>query len=115
MRARLRLLVRSFNEAAAEYTLARLEVAAGAPHDAAPPVLSRLLPASRADDRMPKTWSDALSHVVEVLRFIRAAGRPRSRAWSAMERAARAAAQYAQGIALVAEESRAPASGDHHP
>lgn len=116
MRARLRLLVRSFNEAVSEYTLARLEVAAATPHAAVPPALVRLVPASRGDDGLASRWRDALAQVADVPRFIRAADQqPGNRAWSSMEHAARAAAQYARGIALVADDARTPASGEQHP
>jgi hypothetical protein len=119
MRIRLRLLVTSFNKAVMDYALARLEVALANPGAPAPPVLQRLGPYVRLDDRFAVAWPDAIARVREAKEFVAgvkagARGVKRDAAWERLERAAASASQFAQSIEWIGVESGAAAPGEEH-
>jgi hypothetical protein len=119
MRIRLRLLVTSFNKAAMDYALARLEVALANPGAPSPPVLNRLGPHLRLDDGFDDAWPAALAQVGAAADYIAAVGAgawrvKRDLAWSRLERAVKLAAQFAESIEWIGVDPRAAAPGDEN-
>lgn len=111
MRIRLRLLVTSFNKAAIDYALARLEVAMRNLRSPAPPVIARLGASGDRARSLSSSWPSALAQVGAAADYV-AAGNAgawkirRDLAWTRLERAVRTAVQLAESIDWIGVDTR---------
>src|SRR5215469_737079 len=100
LRLRLRVMVAGFNQAVAEYTLARLEITSAHPRIAPPPVVDRLRSITREDDPY-RTWRTAIRQVRAADTYVRTGASAvvrRHPAWTRLAGAFGAVRQYAAGI-----------------
>ena len=103
MRLRLRVMVAGYNQAVAEYTLARLEISAAHPRIVAPPVIDRLGAFPRGRDP-GQAWRTAIRHVRNGEAYVRtgaSAVARRHAAWSRLADAFAALREYAHGIEVL--------------
>ena len=116
MRLRLRMMVAGFNRAVSDYTLARLEITAGHPRIAAPPVIDRL-GAHTGEHDEGRVWRAAIRQVhagdVYVKTGASAVAR-RDRAWDRLAAAFELLKEFAAGIEALrvagARSRRTPGS-----
>jgi hypothetical protein len=100
MRLRLRVMVAGFNQAVAEYTLARLEISSAHPRIIAPPVVDRLGVQARPGDP-GRVWRAAIAQVRVAQAYVRTGASAVARrhpAWARLTAAFGAAREYAAGI-----------------
>ncbi|MBV8082617.1 MAG: hypothetical protein JO293_01090 [Candidatus Eremiobacteraeota bacterium] len=103
MRLRLRVMVAGYNQAVAEYTLARLEISAAHPRIVAPPVIDRLGAFQRARDPAA-AWRAAIRQVRSGEAYVRTGASAVARrhpAWSRLTGAFGALREYAHGIEVL--------------
>jgi len=111
MRARLRLLLTSFNKSVAEYALARLEVALANPGAPSPPVISSLGPYVRLDDEFASKWPAALAQIGAAARYIAAGNRgalgiKRELEWTRLARIVKTIARSAESIEWIGPDGK---------
>ena len=117
MRARLRMLLASFNKCASDYALARLEIALADPQSPSPPVVERVRPTQGHDDEFAIRWPKALVQVAAAADFI-AAAKPRvldekhAPAWTHLGRAVKMLTQFAEGIEWLGAAAKRGATGE---
>jgi hypothetical protein len=112
MRLRLRVMVTGYNQAAGEYTLARLEISAAHPRIVAPPVIDRLGAPARARE-FGYAWRSAIRQVRAAETYVRtgaSAVARRHAAWSRLTAAFTTLRECAAGIEVL----RTAAAGRRH-
>lgn len=119
MRARLRMLLTSFNKCASDYALARLEVALADPQSPSPPVVERVRPTLGPDDEFAIRWPAALTQVAAAADFIAAGDRrnvdvQNDLAWTRLGRAVKMLAQFAESIEWLGATAKRGAAGEGH-
>ncbi|MBV8171380.1 MAG: hypothetical protein JO219_05555 [Candidatus Eremiobacteraeota bacterium] len=100
IRLRLRVMVAGYNQAVAEYTLARLEITSAHPRIAPPPIIDRLGSVAGGADPY-RAWRAAIRQLRAADTYIRVGAGAvvrRHSAWSRLAGAFGAVRQYAAGI-----------------
>lgn len=117
LKIRLRLLLFSFNQAAADYSLARLEVAGLNARVPSPPVLGRLGPFRKLEEGFAQAWPGVLERVNAIGEYCDAVERGEldikiDTAWTRFAHCSKMLAQFASGIEWVRQAPGKERRGD---